>query len=118
MELKTKIYLLDEEGEKFMGMGVLWLLQAIEKTKSLRSAVDLMHISYSKAYNMINNLEKALGKDIIDRKKGGVERSGSQLTPFGIAFTHLYDEFQQRAKAMLEAPYATFSKELVKLMEE
>ena len=40
MELKSKLYLLDENGDKFMGMGVLWLLQAIDKTKSLREAAS------------------------------------------------------------------------------
>lgn len=47
MELKTKIYLLDDEGEKFMGIGVLWLLNEVAKTQSLHKAASNLSISYS-----------------------------------------------------------------------
>ena len=49
MELNTKIYLLDDNGNKFMGIGVLWLLEAIEESSSLRQAAQKMELSYSKA---------------------------------------------------------------------
>ena len=29
MELSTKLYILDDSGKKFMGAGVLWLLENI-----------------------------------------------------------------------------------------
>lgn len=118
MELKSKLYLLDENGDKFMGMGVLWLLQAIDKTKSLREAASELNISYSKAYKMINNLETSLGKTVIDRKKGGAERQGVTLTPFGVAFYQLYFEFQSKAKQRLMEPYEEFCNKLKGLMED
>ena len=31
MELSTKLYILDDDGRKFMGAGVLWLLERIEE---------------------------------------------------------------------------------------
>ena len=36
MELKTNFYLVDENGEKFMGVGVLWLLAKVGAMGSLR----------------------------------------------------------------------------------
>lgn len=74
MELKTKIYLLDDEGEKFMGIGVLWLLNEVAKTQSLHKAASNLSISYSKAFNMVKNLEKTIGKEVLARKKGGASR--------------------------------------------
>jgi N-terminal domain of molybdenum-binding protein len=118
MELKTKLYLLDEDGEKFMGMGVYWLLEAVDHTSSLRKAAESMDISYSKAYRMVNNLERVLGKEVIDRRKGGSDRQGATLTPFGRRFYQLYGEFQTEAKKMLNTPYEGFKKELAALMEE
>lgn len=80
MELKSKLYLIDEEGEKFMGIGVLWLLQKIASEKSLRKAAADLGISYSKAYMMIRNLEASLGVPVVNRQKGGADRSGATLT--------------------------------------
>ena len=114
MNLKVKIYL-ENENEKFMGIGVLWLLQKIGETGSLRSAANELGISYSKAYNMISNLEKALGKAVIERRQGGQERTGSVLTPFAVKFIKLYDEFQLQCKDLLDKPFNKFSKDLAKL---
>ncbi len=118
MELKSKFYLLNDSGEKFMGAGVLWLLKAIEHTGSLRKAAREINISYSKAYKMINNLELSLGKTVVDRKKGGQERTGTQLTVFGEQLYHLYNDFQEKAKAQLEKPYSEFKEKLNSLMED
>lgn len=118
MELKSKLYLIDEEGEKFMGIGVMWLLDAISTTSSLRKAAAEMNISYSKAFTMIRNLEKGLGKSVIIRQKGGQSRDGAQLTEFGLKFLELYRSFNASAKSALEAPYEEFSRNLAGIMED
>lgn len=118
MELKSKFYLLNEDGEKFMGAGVLWLLYAIERTGSLRKAAQEINISYSKAYKMINNLESSLDKAVVVRKKGGQDRTGAELTPFGSKLCQLYSEFQEQAKKQIEEPYFEFSDKLKNIMEE
>ncbi len=118
MELKTKIYLIDEEGEKFMGIGVLWLLQEVSRTQSLNKAAANLSISYTKAFNMVKNLEKALGKEVILRKKGGSTREGATLTEFGASFLALYDGFQQEAKKSMESPYREFCDKLFELIKE
>lgn len=116
--LKSKIYLVDSTEEKFMGIGVLWLLQGVGKEKSLRAAAMKMEISYSKAFHMIKRLEEVLGLPVLDRHKGGSNRGGSDLTPFGREFMDLYDSFQKEAKASLEAPFGKFSGRLDALMEK
>ena len=44
INLKVKLYLEDEQ-EKFMGIGVLWILQRIPSCGSLRAAAAEMGIS-------------------------------------------------------------------------
>jgi len=117
MELKTKLYLVDEEGEKFMGIGVLWLLQKIAEDKSLRKAALDLGISYSKAFGMVRNLEKSLGCAVVNRQKGGADHYGATLTEFGTQFIRLYDMFQQQAKERIEGPYKIFQTSLASLME-
>lgn len=114
MKLKTKIYLEDENG-KFMGIGVLWLLQSIMKKGSLRAAAAELGISYSKAYTMVENLENALGRKIIERKRGGKDRNGASLTLFAISFLEIYDSFQKECKVLLEKPFERFCAEYERL---
>ncbi len=116
MNLKIKIYL-EDGSDKFMGIGVLWLLQALEGESSLRAAAAKTGISYSKAYNMVANLEKATGHPMVERRHGGHERNGVTLTDYAKQFIKLYDCFQKNCKILLEKPFEEFRNELKKLEE-
>ncbi len=118
MHLKSKFYLIDDDSNKYMGVGVLWLLQKVEETGSLRKASKALNISYSKSYNMICNLEKNLNKEILVREKGGANHKGSYLTPFAIEFCNLYKEFQEKAKKIVEKPYNEFEDKLNLLLNK
>ena len=117
VNLKVKLYLENEQG-KFMGIGVLWLLQKVKSCCSLRAAASELGISYSKAFRMVKNLESSLGAAVLERRHGGVDRSGASLTPFGEAFIELYDSFQRRCKELLDEPFSDFSAELSTMLEE
>ncbi|MHC1691699.1 MAG: winged helix-turn-helix domain-containing protein [Sphaerochaetaceae bacterium] len=118
MEVKSKLYLVDADGEKFMGIGVYWLLQRVESEGSLRAAASSMEISYSKAYGMVRNLENQLLVPVVDRRKGGAAHDGSSLTPFGRRFLALYNGFQLEAKERLVEPFEKFDNELKGLLHE
>jgi len=114
MNLKIKLYL-ENDNEKFMGIGVLWLLQTLQTEKSLRAAAARLGISYSKAYSMISNLEKAVGRPVVERKHGGHDRGGVVLTPWAKSFIELYDSFQNRCKDLLNEPFEEFRKKLAEI---
>ncbi len=117
MDLKTKLYLVDEEGNKFMGIGVLWLLDQVAEHASLRKAASALGISYSKAFAMVQNLEKSLGVAVLNRRKGGASRDGATLTAFAIAFLDIYRNFEKQAKRDLNEPFDRFKQELAVLLE-
>ena len=117
INLKVKLYL-ENEHEKFMGIGVLWILQRVSSCGSLRAAAAEMGISYSKAFRMVDTLEKTLGVAVLERHRGGMQRSGAKLTPFGQAFILLYDDFQRKCKTLMDEPFEKFSKELSLLVFE
>jgi len=116
MDLKTKIYLVNQDNEKFMGIGVVWLLEGIKKHSSLRSAATELGISYSKAYSMMNTLEKSLGKVILVRRRGGFSRQGAYLTEFGEDFLEAYKTFHNEIKKITKEPYNKFNKDLNALL--
>lgn len=118
MELKTKIYLVDENDDKFMGIGVVWLLEKIQELGSLRAAAANLGISYSKAYTMISKLEKSLKKSVLVRRKGGTTRVGATLTPFGIIILDKYKVFHSSMKEITKAPYEVFATDFNKILDE
>ena len=117
MDMKAKLYLVDSHGEKFMGIGVLWLMEGIERRGSLRASAASMEISYSKAYAMIRNLEHQVGFPVVERKKGGAAHDGATLTPFGKEFLELYRKFQQDAKDRIEEPFVLFKESFKQLCD-
>ncbi|NLE14825.1 MAG: LysR family transcriptional regulator [Spirochaetales bacterium] len=117
MELKAKLYLVDEEGGKFMGIGVLWLLDKVAEHNSLRKAASALGISYSKAFAMVQNLEKSLGVAVLNRRKGGSSREGATLTAFAVSFLDLYRNFEKQAKRDLNEPFERFKQDLAVLLE-
>ncbi len=115
LNLKVKLYI-QNGSEKFMGIGVLWVLQKTQELGSLRAAANDLGISYSKVYRMIVNLEKNLGARVIERRKGGADRSGATLTEFGIRFAEMYDTFQRECKALLDPEFVKFTETMRELV--
>ena len=118
MELDTKLYITGSDGKKYMGIGVLWLLEEIDKSKSLRSASINMGLSYSKAYGMLKRLEDEVGRPFVERKRGGATREGLELTPFARSYMDLYRESQTSAKEAAEKEFVSFREKVETLIEE
>ena len=118
MELSTKLYILDDSGKKFMGAGVLWLLENIRETGSLLAASEKMGLSYSKARSMIDHLEESTGHAMVERHKGGADRKGAVLTEYAERYILLYSRFQEDAKADADERFREYLKELAKLEAE
>ncbi|MGM0431885.1 MAG: winged helix-turn-helix domain-containing protein [Spirochaetota bacterium] len=108
MELKLKIYLVNGQGEKFMGIGVLWLLEEIAREGSIRKAAANLGLSYSKAHSMLKTLEDEIGHCVLERRKGGDSRDGAVITPFGKQLTKLYSEFQREVKEQADTSFEAF----------
>ncbi|MBL7006740.1 MAG: LysR family transcriptional regulator [Spirochaetia bacterium] len=105
MELKLKIYVVNEQGEKFLGIGTVWLLQAIESEGSIHQAAGKLAISYTKALRMLKSLETSLGRDVLIRRKGGDNRQGAVLTDYGKDIISCYDIFQRKIKYNAEIAF-------------
>mgnify|MGYP002591076820 CR=1 FL=1 len=66
-----RVYLYDENGERFFGEGPLRLLHAVEETGSLRSAAQSMEMAYTKALHLLRRAEAVLGFAFTRRTIGG-----------------------------------------------
>lgn len=93
LHFKTKLVISKEED--FFGPGIYHLLQYIDETGSIQAAAAKMNLSYSKAWKMINKVEKQLGFRFLNRCNGGKNGGSSTITPEGRLFLERY-------QAMLE----------------
>ena len=79
LKLKYKIWI-EKDEEKVFGDGPLDILHRIERSGSLRQAAEEINMSYSQAWNLMKDLEKRLGFNLLKRKVGGERGGGSEIT--------------------------------------
>jgi molybdate transport system regulatory protein len=111
MEVQLKIALSKNKGVPFMGPGPVILLEKIRQYKSIHKAAKSMNLSYVKALNMMNRLEKGLDRKILLRTRGGNDGGGTQLTQYAESYINLY-------KTLVNNISEYAQEELVRLMEE
>ena len=114
MQIRTKINIVDDRGDPFMGPGVLSVLQRVKEYQSINRAAAQMGLSYVKALNMLNRLEADLGETILIRRRGGNERGGSKLTPLGEKFISEYGRLEKRVKTHAEKEFKIFQERVAK----
>ncbi len=103
MKVAFKIWL-DNNGKAF-GEGPYELLKRVERTNSLHEAAHRMRMSYSKAWKLIQTMEKRLGFPLLDKRVGGHSGGGSQVTPKGKDLMKRYERFEMEAKEAIEKVY-------------
>lgn len=114
MRLKIRTYFEDDHNESFMGIGILWLLEGIEKHGSIRKAAEEMGLSYTKAHNMLKKLESSLGFQILDRHRGGNLRSGAKLSEKGEIYLTKYRIFHNKIEEYCNREFELFWKDMEK----
>ena len=110
MKLRYKIWI-EKDGEKVFGDGPLDILHRVERTGSLRQAAEEINMSYSQAWNLMKDLEKRLGFNLLKRKVGGEKGGGSQLTEQARELMLKFEMFRERADQNLNSLYKKMFKE-------
>ena len=94
MDSLTRVFLVDEDGEKFFGEGPYRLLTLAEETGSLRQAALTMGMAYTKALKILNRAEEVIGSPLTERAVGGTSGGGTRLTPKGKEWVKNYAAFR------------------------
>jgi len=94
MEPVIRVFLYDEEGNRFFGEGPCRLLRNVEAFGSLKKAAESMGMAYTKALAMIRRAEQELGYPLTQRVIGGKYGGGSFLTPQAKEFLEKYEAYR------------------------
>ncbi|MEG1741300.1 MAG: NTP transferase domain-containing protein [Acetivibrio sp.] len=94
--------------QNFFGPGPVQLLELIENTGSVRSACQLMNISYSKGWKMIRLMEEQWEHKIVKRQQGGTTGGCSYLTEEGKDLISRYLNFQKEVKQEVDLKFEKY----------
>ena len=79
---RLKILLILESGAR-IGPGKAALLESVRDTGSISAAARAMGMDYKRAWTLIDSLNRAFDRPVVERATGGAGGGGAVLTPFG-----------------------------------
>lgn len=103
------------ENEPDFGKGVAQLMSLTKQKGSLSAAYKSMGMAASKAWKILNRAEADLGVKLIERRSGGKQGGGSNLTKEGEDILNRYENFQ---KEVYEAAKKSFEKNFCDIGDE
>ena len=86
---------LDPEGR--IGPGKIRLLENIETCGSISAAGRAMDMSYKRAWNLVDEINRICDRAAVERQAGGKNGGGAVLTPFGVSLIARYRKIERAA---------------------
>ncbi|SMC27645.1 molybdate transport system regulatory protein [Desulfacinum hydrothermale DSM 13146] len=99
LSVRSKIWIVDEQGKVVFGAGRLRILEAIDRAGSILAAAKELQMSYRAVWGKIPATEQRLGRPLLTKKIGGSRGGGSDLTPFAKALAQRYRTLQALTEA-------------------
>ncbi len=80
-----------------VGPGKVALLEAIALAGSISAAARNLDMSYRRAWNLVDELNRSLARPAIETLPGGKDGGGARVTPTGHKLALLYREIERDA---------------------
>ena len=94
---------IDLAGGGRIGPGKVALLDAIDRLGSISAAGRAMSMSYRRAWHLVEDLNRNLGRPVVQTAAGGVGGGGARLTDAGRTLVEQYHAMEQAAAATAQA---------------
>lgn len=106
LAVRSKVWLVDTQGNIVFGLGRLKMLEAIQKHGSISAAAKALKMSNRRIWGRIKLTEERLGHALLVREVGGASGGGSHLTEYALSlidyFHFLNDTVEQNADQLFE----------------
>ncbi|KJD33903.1 molybdenum transporter [Tamlana nanhaiensis] len=100
-KIKSRIWI-EFENHVLLGEGRVHLLKAIDQTGSLSKAAKQEKISYKKAWDLIDSVNKSAKKPVTINSIGGKGGGGAQLTEYGKSLIKAFDTINKNCWDFLD----------------
>jgi molybdate transport system regulatory protein len=85
----------DLDTERRIGPGKITLLEAIHSFGSISAAGRGIGMSYKRAWDLVDEINRICGRPAVECQKGGRHGGGAMLTPFGLTLVAHYRMIEQ-----------------------
>ena len=87
-------------GEHLLGPTGAKMVEAIEKTGSIKRAAKIVNRSYRYVWAYLMDIERLLGVPIIETTKGGEKGGGTRLTKNGKKLLKIYHHYELKVRKL------------------
>ncbi len=99
-------------GDTALGPDKVDLLEAIVATGSISAAAKSMHMSYKRAWDLVNMMNSSFNQPLVITATGGKHGGGAEVSDFGLNIIQIYRQMEQQALAAINATSSTLISEL------
>ncbi|HVV39828.1 MAG TPA: winged helix-turn-helix domain-containing protein [Nitrobacter sp.] len=89
-----------------IGPGKIRLLEQIRESGSISAAGRAMDMSYKRAWDLVDEIDRICRQPAVDRQTGGKNGGGAALTPFGESLIARYRKIERDAAAAVRKELA------------
>jgi molybdate transport system regulatory protein len=100
------------KGERAFGPGKAELLEHIASEGSISKAAKAMEMSYSRAWQLVDAMNNAFRKPLVELSTGGRKGGGAVLTRAGEEVLSLFRKMEEKLAADADTFFAEFEKRL------
>ena len=100
-KIKSRIWI-ESEDKVLLGEGRVHLLKAIQEMGSLSKAAKPLNISYKKAWQLLDSVNKSAKKPVTINSIGGKGGGGAELTEYGKSLVIAFDEINKNCWEFLD----------------
>ncbi|MBS3647587.1 LysR family transcriptional regulator [Pseudaminobacter sp. 19-2017] len=88
-----------DHGAGRIGPGKIGLLEAIASAGSISAGARQMKMSYKRAWDLVEEVNRILGAPVLSTKSGGKSGGGAELTPAGAELIRRFRAIEDSATA-------------------
>src|SRR5271156_5121575 len=88
---------IDLDADRRIGPGKIELLESINTRGSISAAGRAMDMSYKRAWDLVDEINRICGQPAVERQTGGRLGGGASLTTFGLSLVARYRKIERAA---------------------
>ncbi len=100
-KIKSRIWI-ESNNKVLLGEGRVNLLRAIGETGSLSKAAKSLDLSYKKAWQLLDSVNKSAKKPVTINSIGGKGGGGAELTEYGKSLIMVFDDINKNCWEFLD----------------